>query len=351
MALLVALETSVIIFVMAWSSLCAPFAEVSHAYVDRQNVTIGDTFNLYIEICLDGEAQIDFSEVTQILDEFTIRDIKTLREEMGSGKIKQINKLKISLFDVGDHTIPSLPLLVRHDGNVDTLWTDQIPIKVESIVPDEAKEIRDIKPPLKPPRRWKQILLSYMILAGLIAGSAASVIASMKRRDVIIARLRALVHRIIDPIMRLISKLLAMLGLAGRIDGLDLDIVVNEPGLPPDVVAMKELDRIEALSLIDRGMIKEYYTLVSEVVRRYLERRFGVPVMESTTTDTLDMLTRVDLGGEPYRLIEDLLRESDLVKFAKFVPARDLAFEAISKARQIVELTREKIESQMVGEK
>lgn len=351
MALLVGMKTGLVCVAMLLNAVSAHPAELSRVYVDRQNVTIGDTFNLYIEAIIDAETELDLSQVTGTMGEFMIRDIKITREEIGDGRIRQINKLQTTIFDLGDHTIPSFPLLIKHSGSIDTLWTEQIPIIVRSILPDQANEVRDIKPPLRATRRWKQILLSYLVLFGLIAGSAASLVASLRRRDVIIERLKALFDRVFGPIARLILKLLGMLGLAGRRVGLDLNIVVEEPGLPPDQIAIKELDRIEALSLIDRGMIKEYYTLISEVVRRYLERRFHVPVMESTTTDTLDMLTQIEVGDQPYRLVESVLKESDLVKFAKWIPKRELANQAIENARRIVELTREKVETQMVGEK
>lgn len=349
MALLAFLAAGISMVLSVASASAGP-AEVLNLRLDRHTITIGDTFNLYLETLVDSNTEIRMPDLKNALGEFVIRDHRTIREDLGDGRIKQVDRLQLSVFALGQHSIPSIPLLVIKDGDVDTLWTDQVAINVASIVPDQADEIRDIKPPLKAPRRWKEVLLSYIILAGLVAGSAASVIASMRRREEIVARLRAILRRIIGPIARLVKRLMRLLGLAGKKISLDLDIVVNEPGLPPDQIAIRELQKIEDLGLVERGMIKEYYTLLSEVIRRYLERRFGVPVMESTTTETLTMLRGVEIGSQPYWLVEDLLRESDLVKFAKFIPPKEVASGALLKARQIVELTREVTAKQAVGE-
>jgi hypothetical protein len=130
------------------------------------------------------------------------------------------------------------------------------------------------------------------------------------------------------------------LGLARRRGAaLDLDIKVTEPHLVPEEAALKELERIEALGLVESGMIKDYYTLVSETVRRYLERRFEVLAMESPTSYTLSALSETDVAAEGIDAIRDVLEEGDLVKFAKLTPAGEAVASLLMRAREIVRLT------------
>jgi hypothetical protein len=108
------------------------------------------------------------------------------------------------------------------------------------------------------------------------------------------------------------------------------------PVLPADYVALTELTRIEKLGLLERGEFKSYYTLVVDAVRNYLNGRFGVDAMDRTTEEVLDDVRDRGVQVEP---LEPLLREADLVKFAKHVPTRDNGTAAMHSAREVVTKT------------
>lgn len=114
------------------------------------------------------------------------------------------------------------------------------------------------------------------------------------------------------------------------------DVAPPVPAMPPDHIALTELSRIERLGLVDCGEFKEYYTLVVDAVRRYLEGRFGVEAMERTSDEVLGDLEarRVTVDG-----LEGLFRDADLVKFARFTPAAEQARGAITRAREVVAKT------------
>ena len=103
--------------------------------------------------------------------------------------------------------------------------------------------------------------------------------------------------------------------------------------LPPEVIALAELDRIAGLNLPARGDYKQHYTLMVDALRHYLEARYGVEAMDRTTFELMDALKyrRVSVGG-----LEPLLDESDLVKFAKYAPTPETATQAVNQAREIV---------------
>lgn len=108
------------------------------------------------------------------------------------------------------------------------------------------------------------------------------------------------------------------------------------PVLPADYVALAELTRIEKLGLLERGEFKKYYTLVVDAVRNYLHGRFGVDAMDRTTEELL-----YDVGDRGLRIesLEPLLREADLVKFAKHLPTRGRGEAAMHSAREVVTTT------------
>ena len=108
---------------------------------------------------------------------------------------------------------------------------------------------------------------------------------------------------------------------------------VPEVRLPPDVVALAELERIAGLGLVERGEFKSYYTLVADAVRRYLGERFHVESMDRTTYELLEELSR---RGNRVEGLDAFLNEADLVKFAKFRPEAATALRLMESARTIV---------------
>ena len=113
-------------------------------------------------------------------------------------------------------------------------------------------------------------------------------------------------------------------------------VAPSKPELPPDFVALRRLDEIERLRLLQKGEIKKHYSLVIDTFRTYLERRFGILAMDETTDEILFDLrrTRVEIDG-----LEAILSEADLVKFAKHRPDIPVAEGLIDLVRGIVART------------
>jgi hypothetical protein len=111
-----------------------------------------------------------------------------------------------------------------------------------------------------------------------------------------------------------------------------------EPKLPADYIALTELTQIEKMNLLDSGRFKQYYTLITDVVRRYLEARYTIDAMDRTTSELLSELE--SRRRRRVEKLEDLLNEADLVKFARLVPGIEAGHNAISMAREIVVKTK-----------
>jgi hypothetical protein len=108
---------------------------------------------------------------------------------------------------------------------------------------------------------------------------------------------------------------------------------------PPWQVAYDELARIEGLGLLDQRRFKEYYTLVTDCLRAYLEAQFNLQVFERTASELRLTLRRSDLMPEQSRRFLDLFSDSDLVKFAKFEPDVESGRRLIGQARELVTAT------------
>lgn len=125
---------------------------------------------------------------------------------------------------------------------------------------------------------------------------------------------------------------------------------------PAHEVAWAELDRIERLNLPLQGQFKEQYILISNCLRAYLERRYNIPALDSTTTEIKTELTKLAQQTEPessddvsantltdpqIRQFLKLFKECDLGKFAEFTPTVDEANHLIESGRVIVQETKD----------
>jgi len=108
------------------------------------------------------------------------------------------------------------------------------------------------------------------------------------------------------------------------------------------MVALAALDALRARKLVEHGAFKDFYSTLSDIVRRYLEDRFHVRAPEMTTEEFLLTTSRDGRLAAPHRrLLGEFLTESDMVKFARHVPTIADSARAFEAARRFVDDTTE----------
>jgi len=104
---------------------------------------------------------------------------------------------------------------------------------------------------------------------------------------------------------------------------------------PPHIKARKEIDRLEAQGLFEKGKVKAFYFTLSEILRRYMESVRHFPAAEYTTEEIAHHIR----NNEEDRKILNLFRQADLVKFADTVPTPTRKDEDIKMARSYIQET------------
>ncbi|MBF0570204.1 MAG: hypothetical protein HQL18_05480 [Candidatus Omnitrophica bacterium] len=117
----------------------------------------------------------------------------------------------------------------------------------------------------------------------------------------------------------------------------------NMPPVPPKSpweIAFESFDALEKGKLASEGRIKEYYSLLSDIVRRYIEDRFAIRAPEMTTEEFMDRARRSAQLSDAHKMfLRDFLDASDRVKFARFVPSMDGMKDSLRLARRFVQET------------
>jgi hypothetical protein len=294
----------ILVFASARSQTSSPVAVESR--IDKNMITIGDTVRYHVRLARAPDVQVRWPGLAANLGAFEIRDYNKPEPREEKGSIIEEVAYTISTFDTGKFVIP--PLALQYLAPPDTAWrqleTERLEIRVNSVLPSEAGDIRNVKAPWELPRDWRTIIL--------ISVGAAAVL------------------------------LLAALGYYWwrRRQGKGLLPQREEPKRPPHELALEELQQLRASDLLQRGEVKAFYSILSEIVRRYIEGRYEVMALEMTTYEVKQALREHESNLDACDMARELLEASDLVKFAKLVPPLEQGETLINMAESFVETTK-----------
>ena len=118
------------------------------------------------------------------------------------------------------------------------------------------------------------------------------------------------------------------------------DLFKPAPPVPAHIVAIEALEKLRNEKLWQNNKHKQYYSGLSDILRTYLAGRFEVGAMEMTTDEIADALREVDIEQKSKMDLLSVLRDADLVKFAKATPEASENELAYDKAFYFVENTK-----------
>lgn len=228
-----------------------------------------------------------------------------------SGRLLHLRKrYTMAAFDEGIYSLGRPKVLCIDKNRVDTLEAaNNVEVVVATFLIDStAKGVLDFKPQKHLPFRFGEIS-GYLTAALIVAAIIALAIWVLARH---------LAKR---------GKSLA-------------DLFRPEPPLPPHIVAISALEALHNRKLWQNNMHKEYYSSLSEILRTYLDGQFGVGAMEMTTDEIIEAIKPIALPQKSAMDLVSLLRDADLVKFAKALPEASENEEAYAKAYYFVEETK-----------
>jgi hypothetical protein len=207
------------------------------------------------------------------------------------------------VFKLGDVLIPAIQLQFRDaSGRVYQRYTDPVPVKVVEVKKKPTDKKDDIRP-IKPPVSANKLLVWTVILGG------AAVLLILIVAVLVVVRKR---RHYVDP----------------------------ESLKPPHERAALECGRLKNSTLLQEGKTKEFYSELSAILKRYLDRRYQLDTLELTTQEVMDLLRSQSLPSAVIEKVKHVLENSDLVKFARFVPERNFADKLSEEILAVAEETK-----------
>jgi hypothetical protein len=276
----------------------------ARAYTDKNVYEVGDYINYRIEIIHN----LDLKVFKPALNEFT-SDIEVLQSdepivEEADGSKKIIYRFIISKYDSAEVSVPQIPVKYQIGSDTTSIFvsTNAVQFSVRTLQVDTASEIKDVKPPITIPLDLLIIIIIISLIVIILLLGSYFYRKHQKKKKRQATRKRVYI-------------------------------------IPPHVKALSELHALEEKKLWQQGMIKEYHSDITEIIRRYFEDRFKILALESSTSEIMDQLTRVVLPESIYQTVGQFLSNADLVKFAKYKPMPVVNEEMMKQALNIVENT------------
>jgi hypothetical protein len=111
---------------------------------------------------------------------------------------------------------------------------------------------------------------------------------------------------------------------------------VVEPELPFYESLLVNLEHIEQQELWQQNKHKEYYTEVTNVIRKFIEHKFEIATFEKTSFELLESLKLSSINKSDYQQLSSLFGLSDMIKFAKSLPSPQENIQAIEIAKKLI---------------
>ncbi len=111
--------------------------------------------------------------------------------------------------------------------------------------------------------------------------------------------------------------------------------------IPAHIIALQKLEQLLNEEKWKSPEKKIYYSELTDTVRTYLEYRFNIHAMEQTTREIIDELKYATISEEDKLYLRKILREADMVKFAKFLPSDEDAYTYLNNSIDFVKRTKQ----------
>ena len=283
------------------------------AQVDSTHILLGDPIKYNLEISYNKAINVILPVFPDTFRGFVVINRSEIDSTFKNDIITRKQTITLTTFDSGNKIIPSIKINYQLKGqtNFNYISTDSFKIVVNYVPVDTTQSIKPIKTILKTPLSFREILpylISFLIIVLIIL-----------------------------VILYYIKRLKA-----------NKPFFVREKIIPPPhIIALQKLKKLEEEKLWQKGEIKKFHIDLTDIIREYMESRFNILAIESTTPEIINQLSEKPIEKNLLSKVNEFLNISDLVKFAKLTPLPDenekclkVSYEFIDKTK-VEELVKE----------
>ncbi|HEY9543129.1 hypothetical protein [Prevotella sp.] len=262
---------------------------VAHAQVqveqtiDSVQIFIGQQVNMTLSVTTPQGAKVVFPQFKKA--QYLVPGVEIVETKLDTAKVDDLQKVSqiytLTSFDERLYPLPALKVKVNgksYDGT--TLALKVLTMDVDTLHPNQFFPPKDVQNNPFLASEWvPPFLLSVLLL--IVCGLTVYLFVRLKQNKPIIAKVKIIRH------------------------------------IPAHQKALDSIEKIKVEKLITSENQKVYYTALTDVLRQYIQERFGFNAMEMTSSEIIYHLQQAGDQKMIYEL-KELFQTADLVKFAKY---------------------------------
>lgn len=304
---------SFVFILFSFLSVKAQIEPTVKTKIDTTKIRLGEEIKYTVIVEADQLATVIFPE-GQTFSPLEMIESYKVDTSFAQAKMTLIKKYGLTQFDSGSYKIPRQRILIGDR----TIQTDSFQIEVANVVLDTVNQgLYDIKPAIELPtdysKFWKYLLWIIPVLLAIVL--------------------------FLFWLLRRHKK---------RIEA--------EKYIPPFEKALASLEALDKTDFIASAKYKEYYSTLTDTVRRYYDEKVYDRALESTTDELIERLElekdsgHIDFNPQTIQQLKDIFKRADLVKFARINPPTGKAEADRLAIEQIVKETKEVLPEPTVEE-
>lgn len=307
------LSVSFVCILFSFLSVNAQIEPTVKAKIDTTKIRLGEEIKYTVTVEADQLATVIFPE-GQTFSPLEVIESYKVDTSFAQAKMTLIKKYGLTQFDSGSYKIPRQRILIGDR----TIQTDSFQIEVNNVVLDTVNQgLYDIKPAIELPADYSKFWKYLLWIVPVILAIALFLFWLLRR------------HK-------------------KRIEA--------EKYIPPFEQALASLEALDKTDFIASAKYKEYYSTLTDTVRRYYDQKVYDRALESTTDELIERLElekdsgHIDFNPETIQQLKDIFKRADLVKFARINPPSGKAEADRLAIEQIVKETKEALPAPTVEE-
>ena len=245
-----------------------------------------DTFLLgsWIDVQVEGKFDATVDTIGPLLKD-SVGLLEVIKVERNGTEPKWL--IRLTTIDSGKIFLPPIEFdyKIKGDTSKHKAYTNSLLLNIAGVTIDPKGDIKDIKPPISAPWLFEDFLpyLVALVVIAMLVGIFYYYWRKKKLKQDLLASIKVII--------------------------------------PPHREALTALRVLEEKKLWQQGMVKQYYSEVTEIIRRFFERRWGIIALELTTDEILVQMKHIPDALKVWKEMDSFFITADLVKFAKYEPS------------------------------
>lgn len=245
-----------------------------------------DTFQIgaWIDVHIDGQPSAPLDTIAPVVKD-SLGVLEVIKVERQGTAAQWL--IRVSTIDSGKVFLPPIEFdfKVKGDTGIQKAYTNALMLNITGLSIDPKGDIKDIKAPMSAPWLFEDFLpyLIGLVVLSALGGAGYYYWRKKKQKQDLLAQVKVVI--------------------------------------PPHREALAALRALEEKKLWQQGLVKQYYSEITEIIRRFFERRWSIIALELTTDEILMQMKHIPDALKVWKEMESFFITADLVKFAKYDPS------------------------------